>query len=145
MVGLPDLGFVQGDVRNLAAYGEFDGVFCCGLLYHLDEPSAFLAMLGKVTRRVLVVQSHYAPYPQTAHEGRRGSWAGDNPDEPWGSHGNSASFRLGKLDLLAAMRDAGFDVVFEQHDYRDSVAGGVYVDQFGNAEQDRGMFTGVKC
>jgi tRNA G46 methylase TrmB len=34
--GVPNLSFVQDDVWNLAAYGPFDAIFCCGLLYHLD-------------------------------------------------------------------------------------------------------------
>ena len=146
-VALPGLKFSHSDVRDMERHGEFDGVFCCGLLYHLNEPASFLALLGKVTRRVLVVQSHYAAYPETVHDGRRGRWEHDSGDEgvAWGSHGNAASFWLGKPDLLAAMRDAGFGCVFEQHDYRGNIAGGVYQDQFGNPETDRGMFTGVKC
>ena len=146
-VDLPGLNFSHGDVRDMERHGEFDGVFCCGLLYHLDKPVSFLRLLGKVTRRVLIVQSHYAAHPETAHEGRSGSWQHDSPEEgvAWGSHGNASSFWLARPDLLAAMRDAGFACVFEQHDYRRSIAGGVYKDQFGNPETDRGMFTGVKC
>ena len=143
---VPGLGFVRDDARNLSGYGQFDGVFCCGLLYHLDRPSQFLAMLGKVTRRVLIVQSHYAAVPDTEHEGRRGRWENDSPAEgvPWGSHGNTASFWLAKGDLLQAIADAGFSCVWEQHDYRTSIATGVHIDLLGNAEQDRGMFTGMK-
>jgi SAM-dependent methyltransferase len=148
-LGLPNLRFTRDDARNLADHGEFGGfggVLCCGLLYHLDRPSGFLAMLGKVTRKVLIVQSHYSAVPRSEHEGRRGQWEHDSPaeDTPWGSHGNSSSFWLGRPDLLAAMHDAGFGCVFEQHDYKTSIAGGLYVDQLGNAETSRGMFTGVK-
>jgi len=38
---LPNLQFVQDDAWNLARYGTFDAIFCCGLLYHLDRPSQF--------------------------------------------------------------------------------------------------------
>jgi hypothetical protein len=110
----------------------------------LDAPVSFLEMVGKVTRRVVVVQSHYAAYPDTVHEGRRGRWEGDVPENPWGSHGNAASFWLGRTDLLATMHAAGFGVVFEQHDYLTSITAGVYKDQFGQPETDRGMFVGVK-
>lgn len=143
-VALPNLRFIRDDARNLADYGGFDAVFCCGLLYHLDEPDAFLRMLGKVTRRVLIVQSHYSAAPRTVHEGRRGHWVRDFPDDRWGSHGNSQSFWLARTDLLAAIGDAGFGCVYEQHDYRADIAAGLYVDQLGAAEVDRGMFTGVK-
>ena len=145
-LALPNLRFVRDDARNLADHGTFDAVFCCGLLYHLDRPSQFLAMLGKVTRRVLIVQSHYAAVPDTVHEGRAGRWQEDSPaeEDPWGSHGNTASFWLAKPDLLAAIADAGFGCVYEQHDYRTSIAAELHTDLLGRPEQDRGMFAGVK-
>jgi SAM-dependent methyltransferase len=146
---LADLSFVKDDVRNLAAWGEFDVVFCAGLLYHLDEPDAFLQLLGKVTRRLLIVQTHFSLSPDTTHEGRRGHWYTDHCGEgdPWGSHGNDRSFWLAKADLLAAIRDAGFGLVLSQHDYLDDIAAG----PSGTANPlnpcggpDRGMFIGVK-
>src|SRR6516225_770308 len=33
---LPSLDFVFDNAWNIARYGSFDAVFCCGLLYHLD-------------------------------------------------------------------------------------------------------------
>src|SRR5580698_3391558 len=75
------LKFVRDDARNLPAYGEFDAVFCAGLLYHLDEPDAFLRMLGKVTTRLLILQTHFSLSPDTTHEGRRGHWQPDNPGD----------------------------------------------------------------
>src|SRR4051794_21918623 len=57
---LPNLSFVRGDVRNVAAHGEFDVAFCSGLLYHLDTPSTFLRTLGEVTSRLLVLHTHFA-------------------------------------------------------------------------------------
>lgn len=81
--GLHNLAFVQDDVRNLNDYGEFDVVLCLGLLYHLDNPVAFLRQLGKATKRLLVLQTHFAEakrnrrYPLgalTSHEGVPGRW-----------------------------------------------------------------------
>lgn len=60
-LNLPNLRFVQDDVRNVAAYGEFDVAFCCGLLYHLDAPVSFLMELGRITRKVLILNTHFAP------------------------------------------------------------------------------------
>lgn len=57
---LPNLRFVKDDVRNLAQYGPFDVVFCSGLLYHLDDPVAFIDLLGRMTRRAVIIHSHYA-------------------------------------------------------------------------------------
>ena len=39
---LDNLAFIQDDARNVEKHGPFDAVFCCGLLYHLDHPRAFL-------------------------------------------------------------------------------------------------------
>jgi SAM-dependent methyltransferase len=59
-VNLPKLEFVRDDVWNVAAYGSFDATFCCGLLYHLDRPVEFLKTLSSVTKRVLILQTHFA-------------------------------------------------------------------------------------
>lgn len=132
---LPGLNFVQDDVRNLADYGMFDAVFCCGLLYHLDEPVKFLAMLGQVTTRLLIVHTHFARTAEAVNEGYDGLWAGeDGPENPWAAWGNQRSFWLTKAALTAAMQDAGFDLVFELHDHVRDI----------NGAANRGMFAAVK-
>lgn len=148
-LGMPNLDFVQDDVRNIADYGRFDAVFCAGLLYHLDTPDAFLKLLGRVTGRLLIVQTHVAREPRDEHERRRGEWRSDCPDDadPWGSRGNHQSFRLHEPDLLAAIRDAGFDLVMTQHDYlKDIAAGRTGIAGPGNPTggEDRGCFLGMK-
>lgn len=146
---LPHLNFVQDDARHLASYGEFDVVFCAGLLYHLDEPDAFLRMLGTVTARLLILQTHFSVRPDSTHEGRRGHWYADSTteDDPFGSHGNPRSFWMTERDLLAAVRDAGFGMVLTQHDYLDDIAAGpqgVPGPDNPCGGTDRGMFCGVK-
>lgn len=59
-VDLPNLEFVRDDVWNIAAYGMFDAVFCCGLFYHLDRPREFLNVLSRVTKRLLILQTHFS-------------------------------------------------------------------------------------
>jgi len=59
-VALPNLEFVRDDVWNIPAYGTFDAVFCCGLFYHLDRPREFLNVLSAVTKRVLILQTHFS-------------------------------------------------------------------------------------
>lgn len=129
-VGLSNLRFVQDDVRNIGAHGEFDGVLCAGLLYHLDRPVEFLRTLGEVTRRLLIVSANHATRegrevevfaPLLAaelseHEGRLGRWFGEQPG-PWSSLGNERSFWLEKDDLLRTLIAAGFPSVFQQFDW----------------------------
>lgn len=132
---LPGLRFVQDDVRNLTAYGPFDAVFCCGLLYHLDKPVKFLAMLGQVTARLLIVQTHFTRTASAVNEDHDGIWAKEEAGSPWAAWDNPRSFWLTKPDLLAAMQDAGFDLVFELHDHVNDI----------NGSPSRGMFAAVKA
>jgi len=57
---LPNLEFIKDDARNIAKYGVFDVVFCCGLLYHLDKPNEFLNRLSAVTTKLLILQTHFS-------------------------------------------------------------------------------------
>jgi 2-polyprenyl-3-methyl-5-hydroxy-6-metoxy-1,4-benzoquinol methylase len=57
---LPHLEFVQDNAFDIAKYGEFDAVFCCGLLYHLDRPKEFLETLSGVTKKLLILQTHFS-------------------------------------------------------------------------------------
>lgn len=57
---LPNLLFVKDDAWNIAKYGPFDIVFCSGLLYHFDRPRQFLEMLSSVTKRLLILQTHFS-------------------------------------------------------------------------------------
>lgn len=57
---LPNLEFIKDDARNIAEYGVFDVVFCCGLLYHLDKPKQFLNTLSAVTTKLLILQTHFS-------------------------------------------------------------------------------------
>jgi 2-polyprenyl-3-methyl-5-hydroxy-6-metoxy-1,4-benzoquinol methylase len=59
-IDLPHLEFVQDNALNIARYGEFDAVFCCGLLYHLDRPKQYLETLSTVTKKLLILQTHFS-------------------------------------------------------------------------------------
>jgi hypothetical protein len=36
-------------------------VFCCGLLYHLEKPKEFLNTLSTITKKVLILNTHFSP------------------------------------------------------------------------------------
>jgi len=142
---LSNLEFVLADVKSFSRdrFGLFDAVLALGILYHLDSPAAWLRQVSAATRKLLIVDSHFAPsdsgslalidprisslspiekmnHHGTAYEGRWFFEYGDNVDpEPqlWASYSNRSSFWLTKESLLLAMLHAGFDLVFEQHDY----------------------------
>jgi hypothetical protein len=60
-LSLPNLNFVQDDARNMAKYGPFDITLCYGLLYHLNDPIEFLKGLSASTKKILLLNTHFAP------------------------------------------------------------------------------------
>ena len=141
---LPQLDFRLDDVKNFTRerFGTFDVVLALGILYHLNDPVAWLRQISEMTRGVLVVESHYAPADnhtlkhldsnlklgplvQGASNGFQyeGRWffefkPGADPEVmPWASYSNSSSFWLTKKSLALALMHAGFGLVLEQHDY----------------------------
>jgi len=57
---LPNLQFVQDNALNIASHGLFDAVFCCGLFYHLDDPKQYLETLSSVTKKLLILVTHFS-------------------------------------------------------------------------------------
>jgi SAM-dependent methyltransferase len=58
---LNNLDFILDDARNIGQHGIFDVTFCFGLLYHLNDPAAFLKKLYQQTNHMLVLHSYTAP------------------------------------------------------------------------------------
>jgi SAM-dependent methyltransferase len=67
-LNLPNLNFVKDDVRNLPNYGKFDIVLCYGLLYHLNDPINFLNRVGACTKKLLMLNTHFAPERDIRYE-----------------------------------------------------------------------------
>lgn len=131
--GLSNLRFVHDDCWNLYRYGQFDAIFCSGLLYHLDRPAEFIKLIGKSARDVAFIHTHFAPEteseaftlgPLTTNEGMPGRWyhehdstdAAEIEAYKLSSFENQNSFWLTRPAILQCLNDAGFDVVLEQHD-----------------------------
>ncbi|HXW68650.1 MAG TPA: methyltransferase domain-containing protein [Dissulfurispiraceae bacterium] len=162
---LPKLEFVQDNAWNILNYGTFDAIFCCGLLYHLDQPKRFLEILAQATSRIVIIQTHFSLEERgndkyvlseiTEHDSILGRWYTEfNSDEAfrdrnnskWSSYDNRRSFWIQREYLIQAINDVGFDLVFEQFDglprlgsnIADSMTRGYY------KTEDRGTFIGIK-
>ena len=50
LLQIRNVEFIQANLEtaDLSAFGKFDAIFCCGLLYHLPEPWKLLAQLPAV-------------------------------------------------------------------------------------------------
>ena len=127
---LPNLRFVQDDVRNVSRgkYGEFDVVLCLGILYHLDAPDCFklLEAIAEVCIDVAIIDTHVSfsrdePVEYKGHEYwgwryteyGRAPTAEETEDSTWASIGNLRSFWPTKPSLVNAIVDAGFNSVYE--------------------------------
>ena len=167
-VNLPDLRFEVDNAWNIVAHGPFDVIFCTGLYYHIEDARRYMAELSKACRKILVLETHFAPErdddpaiaiyrlsPMTEHEGMPGRWfiehdldAGADYDElnalKWASWENKRSFWPTKGALLAIIREAGFDMVLEDYD---KMAGGELPELSpGGWSHDnaRAMFVGIR-
>lgn len=158
---LPNLEFVRDDAWNVAKYGVFDCIFCCGLLYHLDRPKQFLQLLGSVTRHLVILQTHFASDQANAkhklsaiaeNEGLLGRWHTEFGDLEsytnretfkWSSWDNRRSFWLKREFLIQAIQNAGFDFVAEQFDGLGTDIVGSMTTGYYRTE-DRSTFLGIK-
>lgn len=165
-VGLPNLRFVHDDAWNLSAYSTFDAIFCSGLLYHLDRPAAFIDLLGRQARKMVILHTHFAredniqAFPHlselTENEGYPGRWYAEHPAVPrkelelmkWSSWENQRSFWLTAPAIHQLLKSAGFDIVVEQTDWLDGWQGGSILSAMTSGyhrTQARGMFVGIRC
>jgi SAM-dependent methyltransferase len=60
LLQVPNVEFIQANLEDadVTAFGKFDAVFCCGLLYHLPEPWKLLEQLPRVAP-VLFIWTQY--------------------------------------------------------------------------------------
>jgi 2-polyprenyl-3-methyl-5-hydroxy-6-metoxy-1,4-benzoquinol methylase len=158
---LPNLEFVQNNAWNISRYGTFDATFCCGLLYHLDQPKRFLEILSAVTTKLLILQTHFSTDKRnrkfrlselTKNESLQGRWFTefgsdadfmDRDNKRWSAWDNRRSFWIRREYLLQAIQDVGFDLVMEQFDGLGQDITGSMLDGPYNKEE-RGTFIGIK-
>jgi hypothetical protein len=77
LLGIKNVEFIQVNLENteLSTFGQFDGVFCSGLLYHLYEPWKLIKEIGNISQR-LFIWTHYAAEDKANEivKGFRGFW-----------------------------------------------------------------------
>lgn len=127
---LPNLRFVQDDVRNVSRekYGEFDVVLCLGILYHLDAPDCFKLLeavagacidIAIIDTHVSLTRDEIVEYKGHEYWGWRYTEYSREPtpekteESTWASIGNLRSFWPTKPSLVNAIVDAGFNSVYE--------------------------------
>ena len=103
--------FAQANLESsdLAAFGQFDAVFCSGLLYHLPEPWKLVEQMPKVAP-LLFVWTQYAAEREATDVGNglRGKiYIEGGPDEPLSGMSRSATW-LTLPSLREVLARAGY-------------------------------------
>jgi 2-polyprenyl-3-methyl-5-hydroxy-6-metoxy-1,4-benzoquinol methylase len=137
---LDNLRFEHRDVKSLDPRldGVFDVILCCGLLYHLDNPFAFLETLVELLppNGLLFIDTHVAPDAANAQNGTHagqlsdpttlahggqtydGRWfsepkEGTVLDQQWSAVSNERSFWPSRRSLIRGAYHAGFHAIAE--------------------------------
>jgi SAM-dependent methyltransferase len=130
--GLDNVSFREEDVRGVSRdrHGEFDVVYCLGLLYHLDAAEAFdlLESVCALCERLLIVDTLISTEPELEVRHRDAVYQGqrvrehDDADPPevrkarlLRSIDSTFAFRFARESLVRALSDVGFDSVLECH------------------------------
>jgi len=118
LLEIRNVEFLQANLEHadLTAFGKFDAVFCCGLLYHLPEPWKLLERLPAVAPR-LFIWTQYAADAEARDlsGGLRGKiHIEGGPDEPLSGMSSTASWlTLDSLrDVLMASGYKKIDVIY---------------------------------
>lgn len=111
LLGVRNAEFLQADLEtaDLASFGQFDAVFCSGLLYHLLEPWKLIGQIPRVAPR-LFVWTQYADdlSADKTLAGYRGcDYTEGGIDEPL-SGMSPTSFWLTLGSLIKALTASGF-------------------------------------
>jgi SAM-dependent methyltransferase len=119
LLGIRNVEFGQANLEHaeLAEFGKFDAVFCCGLLYHLPEPWRLLKQLPAVAASVFI-WTQYAT-EEEAHDigkGLRGKiHVEGGADEPLSGMSSTAVW-LTLSSLCDVLRASGYTHVDVIHD-----------------------------
>ena len=114
-----DAEFAEANVEHadLAQFGKFDAVFCCGLLYHLPEPWKLIEQLPAVAPS-LFIWTQYAAEEEAIDVGHglRGKIHGEGgPDEPLSGMSATATW-LTLASLRSVLNASGYKRIEIIHD-----------------------------
>ena len=113
LFGAENASFHVADLEeeDLSLYGEFDAVFCCGLLYHLPRPRAFVEMLSAISPNLYLDTQYARPeWELTEREGLMGWVRAEDPENPQ-SGLSSTAFWPTLEELYRLLRESGYGSV----------------------------------
>lgn len=113
LFGAENVRFHVSDLEQegLSSHGEFDAVFCCGLLYHLPRPRAFVERVAAVSPSLYLDTQYARPEWELAErEGLRGWVREEDPEDPQ-SGLYSTAFWPTLEELYRLLYESGYESV----------------------------------
>lgn len=111
ILGVENVNFLEADLEQtpLSSFGQFDAVFCSGLLYHLSRPWEFLDGL-RAASPCIFLWTHYARGDKVRDEaeGFQGFWYQEHGFKDPRSGLSPRSFWMTLPDILARLEQNGF-------------------------------------
>lgn len=96
---------------DLSSYGIFDAVFCCGLLYHLPYPRAFVERVAAVSTNLYLDTQYARPeWELTRREGLLG-WVRQEDPEDHQSGVSGTAFWPTLEELYRLLYESGYESV----------------------------------
>ncbi|MCL5268544.1 MAG: methyltransferase domain-containing protein [Bacteroidetes bacterium] len=114
--GSDKMNFVQCDfeTEDISSYGEFDAVFCSGLLYHLSKPWELIEKITAITDN-LFLSTHYAKTGSISLHDLEGEYYHEGPFEDPLSGLTPQSFWPTYDSLTRVLENNGFRVINARH------------------------------
>lgn len=113
LFGAENVAFHVADLEreDPARYGEFDAVFCCGLLYHLSRPRAFVERLAAISPNLYLDTQYARPeWDLAEREGLRGWVRPEDPLDPQSGLSETA-FWPTLEELYRLLFESGYDSI----------------------------------
>ena len=111
ILGVENVEFLEADLEEspLSSFGQFDAIFCSGLLYHLSRPWEFLDGLRAASPCVFL-WTHYAHGDEVRDEasGFQGFWYQEHGFKDPRSGVSPRSFWMTLPDIVARLEHNGF-------------------------------------
>jgi len=95
------------DTEDLEQFGQFDAVWCSGVLYHLMRPVQFFR---KITANSVFLGTHYSLEAEDEFEGQRGRWYTEQGYADVLSGASPQSFWLTLGNICEMASDCGFTI-----------------------------------
>ena len=112
LVPMPNAAFSQCNLEtvSLQSYGQFDAIFCCGLLYHLPDPIKLLKQFAGAAPNIYI-GTHYAIEVDIEVNGVRGSVYKEHGLKDTLSGMSMTSLWLTLDCLLSTLTECGYEIL----------------------------------